>query len=165
MPTITVKTKSDEGTGGPADDTIDYGELAIDGDGDLYAGIPNGVGVTKTVRIGGVHGAFDWSTVTGTSQTIAINSGYFANNAGVVTFTLPTAAAVGDKITIIGKGAGGWKIAQSAGQTIYVDTSSTTTGVTGTIDGGQYESITLICSDATSTDWIVTSSTGVLTFN
>ena len=41
-----------KGSGGPADNTLAYGEVAGDGDGDIYIGIPDGAN-TKTVRVGG----------------------------------------------------------------------------------------------------------------
>ena len=47
--------------------------------------------------------------------------GYIASNASEVTITLPTAPAVGDVIRVSGAGAGGWKIAQNAGQAIIAD--------------------------------------------
>jgi ligand-binding sensor protein len=59
-----------------------------------------------------------WVNVTGTSQQAASNTGYIANNAAQVTITLPPSPAFGDVIQVSGVGAGGWKIAQNAGQSI-----------------------------------------------
>ncbi len=59
-----------------------------------------------------------WTQVTGTTQQAASNAGYMANNAAQVTITLPAAPAVGDIVAVSGLGAGGWKIAQNAGQHI-----------------------------------------------
>lgn len=69
--------------------------------------------------------------VTGTSQTIAPGTRYIANNAALITFTLPTVIAVGGVFSIMGMGAGGWQIAQNASQILHVGSSDTTPGVTG----------------------------------
>src|ERR1035437_1004535 len=62
-----------------------------------------------------------WANVTGTSVQAAPNTGYLANNAGQVNVTLPTSAVLGDIVQISGIGAGGWKIVQNAGQTIFTE--------------------------------------------
>ena len=59
-----------------------------------------------------------WVHVTGTAQQAAANTGYLADNAAQVTITLPAAPAVGDVVQVSGIGAGGWKIAQNAGQAV-----------------------------------------------
>jgi photosystem II stability/assembly factor-like uncharacterized protein len=61
-----------------------------------------------------------WVDVTGTTVQAASNTGYMANNAAQVTITLPITPALGDLVEVSGVGAGGWKIAQSAGQQVYV---------------------------------------------
>lgn len=106
---------------------------------------------------------FVWTEVTGTSQTAATNNGYIANNAALVTITLPATAAVGKTIKIVGKGAGLWKIAQAAGQTIHVGNVNTTTGAGGSVTAtNRYDSIELVCTTA-NTDYVVSSSTGSFT--
>lgn len=90
-----------------------------------------------------------WTVVTGTSQSAAINNGYFTNNAGLVTVTLPTTIAVGQTVSVAGLGAGGWKIAQSASQLIHFGSSATTTGTGGSLASvNQYDAVTLVCSVA-----------------
>lgn len=93
-------------------------------------------------------GGITFTEVTGTSQTCAVNSGYIANNAGLVTFTLPTTAAVGDIIAIVGKGAGGWAIDYGTGQQIQFDgvATSVTSGVMES--NNQYDCVELICITA-----------------
>lgn len=66
----------------------------------------------------GGSGAFPWEVVSGTSQQAQSNRGYIANDASLVTVTLPTAPNVGDVVRISGAGDGGWKIAQNTGQSI-----------------------------------------------
>lgn len=66
-------------------------------------------------------GGITWINVTGTSVQAISNTGYLANNdTAQVTITLPTAPAIGDIIKVTGAGAGGWKIAQNAGQSIVL---------------------------------------------
>jgi hypothetical protein len=93
--------------------------------------------------------------VTGTSQTMAKWTTYFANNASLVTLTLPSTIAQGDIFTVIGQGAGGWKIAQIAGQTIrWTSTSSTTTGTGGSLAStDRYD--TIVLKALNSTDLVV----------
>ena len=104
-----------------------------------------------------------WSEVVGTSQAIAVNNAYIANNAGVVTFTLPATAAVGTTFRIAGKGAGGWAIAQGAGQSINDGSVSSTVGAGGSLASSQrYNAIELVCITANTT-WNVISSQGNFT--
>jgi len=101
--------------------------------------------------------------VTGTSQAMAINNTYIANNAALVTLTLPDTAAIGSTLKIVGKGAGKFKIAQNAGETIYFGSSSTTTGVGGSLTADiQYGALELMCI-AAGVDWVVNSSSGNFT--
>ena len=57
---------------------------------------------------------------------MAVNNGYVASNAAQVVLTLPVASIIGDTIKIQGKGTGGWKVAQNAGQLIHFNSSTTT---------------------------------------
>ena len=54
------------------------------------------------------------------STTAVPNRGYFASGASRVVITLPAAATPGDVISVSGTGAGGWRIAQAAGQQVMV---------------------------------------------
>jgi hypothetical protein len=99
---------------------------------------------------------FPFIEVTSTSQAMAINTGYIANNAALVSATLPAVSAVGDLVWIVGKGPGGWQIAQNAGQTIHFGNQDTTTGAGGYLaSSGQYDAIQLLCT-AANTDWTCT---------
>lgn len=112
----------------------------------------NGPGALPTFQN---QSGYIWNEVTGTSESMTVESGYIANNAGLVTLTLPATASVGDSISVAGKGAGGWKIAQNAGQVIRAGSSSTTVGATGYLQStNQYDSIELLCITA-NTDWVV----------
>lgn len=112
---------------------------------------------------GGGGGGMAWSEVTGTSQAMAVANGYILNNVGLVTATLPASASVGDIVAVVGKGSGGWKIAQNSGQTIHIQGSNTTTGATGSLSSTtKYDCAELICITA-NTDWEVRHSMGNLT--
>jgi len=94
---------------------------------------------------------------------MSINSGYIANNAGLVTLTLPTTAALGSVIEVVGKGAGGWKIAQGASQVIHFGNIDTTTGATGYVASTlTYDAIRIVCTVANTT-WTVLSVQGNIT--
>jgi len=104
---------------------------------------------------GGGGGGMIWYNVTGTTQALTISNGYIANNAGLVTMTLPATAAIGSVIGIAGAGLGGWRVAQNAGQTIFYGDLTTTAGVTGSLSSSlQRDNASLICT-ATDTDWTV----------
>jgi hypothetical protein len=98
--------------------------------------------------------AMTWSEVTGTSQSAAVNNGYIANNASLVTITLPSTAALGSIVHVVGKGAGLWKLAANTGQTIkFGDQTTTTAGnLTAT---NQFDAIQVICITADTT-WACT---------
>ena len=59
-----------------------------------------------------------WVHSTDTAVQAAPNTGYLADNVDQVTITLPANPTIGDVIQVTGVGAGGWKIAQNAGQTM-----------------------------------------------
>lgn len=142
--------------------------IASTGADPVFATLGAGTGITTsagagTLTISAVGGGITWTEVTGTSQSAAINSGYIANNAGLVTVTLPSTAALGSVVTIAGKGAGGWKLAQNSGQTIYFGTSTTTTGATGYLAStAQRDTVHVVCVTQNN-DWDVLWAQGNLT--
>lgn len=100
-----------------------------------------------------IAGGFTWINVTGTSQLMAKNTGYIANNSSLVTFTLPATSNIGDIISVVGAGVGGWTIIENSGQNIQVGSVSSTT-TSGSISSiNQYDSIDLICIVANTT-WV-----------
>jgi len=116
------------------------------------------------ITISGSGGGISWTEITTTSQTIVPDNAYVANNAGLVTFTLPAVAAFGTIVYITGKGAGGWSLAQLAGQNIQIGSVSSTVGVGGSVSStNQFDALQLVCSTANTT-WTATSGPqGILT--
>ena len=122
-------------------------------------------GSTVTIASGVISaasGGLSFINVSGTTQTAAINTGYIANNAGLVTITLPSTAAIGSIVEVAGAGAGGWKLAQGSGQSIKFGVVTSTSGATGSISSTvSSDSIRVICTVANS-GWAVISSVGNL---
>jgi hypothetical protein len=113
---------------------------------------------TNTLTISGGGGPppppyITWNDVPGNSQTMVADNGYVADNAGLCTMTLPVTAAFGTILFVVGNGAGGWKIAQHAGQNIRLGSAgSTTVGTGGSLAStNQYDSIQLLCVVADTT--------------
>jgi len=108
-------------------------------------------------------GGISWNNVTGTTQSAAVDNGYIANNAGLVTITLPATATVGAIVKIAGAGAGGWKLAQNASQIIHFGNKDTTTGTGGYLASNDInDGIAIVCS-VENTGWVVTESQGNIT--
>ncbi len=109
-------------------------------------------------------GGFSWNHVTGTSQAMVSNNGYIADNASVVTLTLPTTSAIGDELEIVGRGAGGWTITYGTSQYIYFGNITTTTTTGSLSSTNAHDSIYLVCT-AANTEWTVTTgSQGNITY-
>jgi hypothetical protein len=125
--------------------------------------IVNGAG-TITISTAGAAG-FTWNNVTTSSQALSVHNGYVTDNgASLVTFTLPVTAAFGTEIAISGMSAGGWKIAQNAGQLIHFGDQVTTTGAGGSLEStNAYDQVRLLCVVADTT-WNVEYSIGNLTY-
>lgn len=88
----------------------------------------------------------EWVNQVATSGTMVVDRNYVINNASLVTLTLPTTAPFGSTFIIIGKGAGGWKIAQNAGQKINLGNTTTTTGTSGYLAStNQNDNVSLVC--------------------
>lgn len=108
------------------------------------------------------------ATVVATADVdpIRIQSHYITNNAGGVTYTLPTYGNFGDRFKIIGK-TGLWTVAQGINQTIYMGNTNTTTGLAGSLvatDAGDCVELECI-TEGFSTDWRVVNSMGNITVN
>jgi hypothetical protein len=135
--------------------------VAISGDQLGLTTITAGTGISVTaganiITIANIGAGFTWFDVTGGSATLAAESGYIADAAGLTTFTMPTNNAFGDTIKIVGKGAGGWKIVYSANQNIIFG-SSTSTTTTGNISStNAHDCLEMVCTTASATQPIFT---------
>ncbi len=119
---------------------------------------------TTLVASGG-YAPLPITVVTGTTQSATVNNSYIANNAALVTVTLPSTAAIGSVINVGGLGAGGWQLAQNSGQTIHFGNVATTSGVSGYIASqNQYDNVSIQCVVANTT-WVVFASQGNMTVN
>lgn len=106
------------------------------------------------------------STITA-DQTAAVNVKYTNNKASTqLVLTMPTTAAVGDQIAIIGGSCPAG--AKFAGATGVIFHSSTTTGVTGSgayiSSPNEYDNITITCIVA-NTEWTIETYNGSWTLN
>jgi hypothetical protein len=152
---------------------IPIGDTSIDA-GDIVSGLiatarlGSGSSIsTKFLRgdqqwVDVVAGALPWVEITATTGTLAANNSYGANNAGLVSLTLPNTANAGNVIEIIGKGSGGWRIVQNASQTIYFGNTQTTTGTSGYIESTHFGDTVAIKCITANTDWRVVSAVGNL---
>lgn len=127
-----------------------------------------GTGITITNGAGSItisgSGSSGWVDQTSASVTMAVNTGYTADDgATLITFTLPASSAIGDFVEINGKAAGLYTIAQTLGQQIHFGNLATTSGAGGSISSVlQYDCIRLRCITA-NTIWVVVSSVGNFT--
>lgn len=145
------------------------GQLAIGSTGadPVAATLTAGTGVAITnaagsITISAAGGGMSWSTISGTSQAAAVNNGYVANNAGLVTITLPATAALGSTIEVIGLGAGGWNLTANTGQTIQFG-NQVTSSAGSLASTNLHDTVRVVCIVANTT-WAVTQSvTGGLT--
>lgn len=130
--------------------------------------ITSGAGITVTnaagsITIAATGGGLTINNVTGTSSVMVGNSLNIANNAGLVTLTLPATAAVGDIVEIKGSGAGRWIIAQNAGDIIHVGSVASTAGVGGSVAStNRYDCVTLCCV-VLNDEWVCSGLQGTLT--
>lgn len=148
------------------------GQLVIGSTGGdpVAASLSAGSGITITPGSGTITiaasggSSFTWSVVTGTTQAMAVNNGYIANNAGQVVATLPATSAVGDTVAITGiNNDTGWRISQNAGNQVFFGTASTTSGTGGHLDSASTrDTIYLVCMTANAT-WNVVNSIGNIT--
>lgn len=131
----------------------------------VAATLTAGTGITITnsagsITINSTTLGLTWNNITTSSASMSVGNGYLSNNAALVTLTLPTTAAQFSVILVVGNGAGGWKIAQNAGQVINFNSIPTTTGIGGSIASTNlYDCVELLCTVANTT-WSVIEAMG-----
>lgn len=120
-------------------------------------------GSGSSITFNSTGGGVVWVDVTGTTQAMAVNTGYSANNGSLVTLTLPAVAAFGSVIEVVGQGNGGWVIAQNAGQSIHIGSHTTTVGVAGSVASNTiHDSVSLVCTVA-NTEFVQRGPSGTFT--
>lgn len=108
-------------------------------------------------------GTLSWTVETSTGHGLSESRGVVTNNASRVTVNLPSSSEVGAYVRIVGKGAGGWRLAQAASQQIIFGNLSTTSGVSGYIESNHSKDcVELVCTLA-NLEWTVISSVGNIT--
>jgi hypothetical protein len=146
------------------------GQLAIGSTAStpVAATISAGTGISVTnaagsITIAATSGGLAFVDVTGTTQSMAVNTTYLADNASLVTLTLPATAVQGSIIEVKGFAAGGWTIAQNAGQQIrFGSATATTSGTGGSLSSTNFnDGVKILAAvGGASTVWTVTSSIG-----
>lgn len=118
----------------------------------------NGVSFNGTANIS-LPSIVSWQAQA-TSTTASVGNGYVSTSSGLVTITLPTTYAVGDTVRVAGSGAGGWKIAQPAGDNIKFSTTTTTAGTSGYLASTNSNDAVELIGTVANTTWTVTGSIG-----
>lgn len=156
------------GTSALVEKTLTDGQVLIGSTGadPVPATLTAGSGISVTNASGTITiastGSNPWVDQTTTSVTMTGNTSYSANNAALVTLTLPAVAAFGDEFEVVASAAGGFTIAQNASQSIRMGNVVTSTGTGGSISStGQGDSVKLVCITA-NTGFIVINSEGTL---
>jgi len=149
---------------------VSNGQLIIGSAGvnPVAATLTAGTGISITNGAGSITiaavGSAGWVDQTTPSVTMTVDTGYTSDaGASLVTFTLPSTAAIGDFVEINGKGTGLYSIAQGAGQLIHFGNLTSTTGAGGSVSSTlPFDCIKLRCITANTT-WVVVSSVGNFT--
>jgi hypothetical protein len=102
---------------------------------------------------GGSGGGLIWASISGTTQSAAVGTGYIVANASQTTVTLPTTFAIGDTIEVKGLGAGGWILAAGTATTIRMG-QSTTSSAGSLTSAGNYDTV-LVRGLVANTTWSV----------
>ncbi len=145
-------------TGGAVGPDAGHNLNILGGAGIATTGTPG----TNTVTISTTATVTPWTREAGAAVPMVIDHGYIPTNAGLTTFTPPAVATVGDYLEVAGEGAGGWTIAQNAGQSIQFGANASTVGVGGSLAStNAFDTVRLVCRVANTT-WSVLSNVGVL---
>lgn len=132
------------------------------------AAINSGTGIivangSGSITISATGGGLAIATISGTTQSAAVNTTYIALNSGQTTVTLPAVYAVGDIIRLVGATAntGGWVLTAAAGDTVRINNATTSAGGTVTCTAVAGQCIEVV-ADVANTSWVMTSTASVL---
>lgn len=119
--------------------------------------LTNASGVAGNTIITATGGGISWVDVTTGTQAMVKNTGYTADDgASLITFTLPTTAALGDVVIVQGKAAGLYTITYGTGQSIVFGSVTSTTSSGSVSSNKASDQIELRCSTASITAPIFT---------
>ncbi len=158
------------GSGVPAWQAISAGQILIGttASAPVAAAINSGTGIivangSGSITVSATGGGLGIATISGTTQTAAVNTTYIALNSGQTTLTLPATYAVGDIVALVGATAntGGWVVQTATGDTVRVNNSTTSAGGTVTCTAVAGQCIEMVC-DVANTSWVMTSTSSVL---
>lgn len=107
-------------------------------------------------------GASTYTPVAGITQAMVTGTEYWTQNAALTTFTLPATAAAGTTMEISGFGAGGWTVAQTAGQSIVYQGVSSTAGIAGSISSTAASDVVRLLCVVQDVTWAAVSLAGSL---
>lgn len=128
-----------------------------------------GTGITinqsgNTITITANAFSSNFVVVSTTSQQMANDTTYQANNSSLVTLTLPLTASLGQTIRVVGFGTGGWTIAQNNAQNIIIGDTISSNGVAGSISStNRWDAIELVCTVADTTWQTIAGPQGIFT--
>lgn len=101
--------------------------------------------------------------VTASTQVVAVNILYYANNASNVDFTLPATCAINSIVHIVGMNSTGtYRVIAPSGDNIIIENNDT--GSSGILNGSVRSTLVLRCTVANTT-WSVVNYTGLITSN
>ena len=129
----------------------------------------NGTGMNITgsgnnITFNSTGAGLTWVSATSSTQAMAINTGYVANNGGGVTFTLPAVCPFGEVMIVANVNAGGFSIHQRVGQQIQLGKFATTSGTGGSLASTQIgDTVILVCTTA-NTNFLALSYVGDITY-
>lgn len=121
----------------------DPAAAAITGSGGITV-----LSTSGAINIDGSGAGITWHTITASTASMAVNSGYLCNNASNVTATLPATAALYSVIRVanINNAGGQFVIAQNASQYIQYGDITTTVGTGGSLTStAQGDAVELLC--------------------
>jgi hypothetical protein len=154
-PDVATSYDTDAGTAVPSSNEINING----GPGVTVSANPNG---SNNILISVSGEGFKWNNQTTDLNPVVVENGYAANKPGsTLQLTLPTGAAFGSVVKVMGVGFRGWQLNAGTGQSIIFGSSETSSG--GYLAStNQYDQVTVVCSPS-SLIWIVDSAVGNLT--
>lgn len=156
-----IPAKDDRRVKVSADDTPGFlGDKLAAGTGITLTQVSDGSG-GEAVEVSGTTGTgipeMEPTEISGATAAI-VGKYYVTNNISQVVVTLPDTAAFGDKIGVVGKGAGGWKIVAGSGQ--YLNMGPTVSMQDGSMVSDDYAAGCVLMCITANTNWSVIWSIG-----